>query len=278
MKKIIATIVLCLVLGMSAQAQWTSAGVKVGIGYSTYTDDLRTDHGIFGFNFGGFAEYSFTQSNSFILENLSLHFGLNLIRRGYVFEDVYEHGLRLSVTDGFTHAWYAQIPVLVRYKYELPIKKAGHYLTVQLGPAFSMGLFGNFRERKISPQMPQEGMNYDTYVTEPKEARHVFRHIRRPDVNIIFGLGYEHEYWAVDVFLDYGFLATSLSPDRVKELEQQEAKDHPVTPKGSNDNNNNNNEPNKPIDPDKMRTKMPNGNNISVMASLTYRIPLGKRR
>lgn len=263
MKKIILSLALLLTLGIdAAMAQWSTFGAKAGLGYATYVDDLVTKGGMMSMNLGGFAEYAFEESNNFILENVSIQTGLNFIRRGYSFMEVYQKNAAMSYDKGFCHAWYAQVYGLARYKYELPIPQAGHYIVVSVGPAFSFGMFGRFRERKISPHMPQESMNFDTYVTEPKKDRGAFQHIRRPDVNFLFSVGYMYKEWEFDLNIDYGFLATSLSSDRVRELEKEQAENNP--PEGQNDVS-------------VGRLKVPDGNNMAVFLSATYRIPFFNR-
>lgn len=260
MKRILFTIALLLTLGMGAsQAQWSHFGGKLGLGYATYADDLISTGGIMSTNIGGFAEYGFEETNSFLLTNVSIQVGLNFIRRGYRFEEVYQRGTQMSLDYGRCRAWYAQIPVLARYEYELPVKEAGHNLVFSAGPAFSFGMFGRYRERKISPRMPQNSMNFDTYTTQPKSMRGAFKHIRRPDVNLLVNLGYQHKEWEFDLSMDYGFLAVTMADDRVRVIEESNASG------GSSD------------DIDFGRVIVPQGNNVAFFLTATYRIPFINR-
>ncbi|MCQ2297326.1 MAG: PorT family protein [Bacteroidales bacterium] len=268
MKKILFTLALLLTLGMgAAQAQWSHFGAKLGLGYATYVDDLITSGGIMATNLGGFAEYGFEETSSFLLENVSIQVGMNFIRRGYRFEEVYQKNASMSLDYGRCRAWYVQLPVLARYEYELPVNEAGHNIVVSFGPAFSFGMFGRYRERKISPQMPQESMNFDTYTTQPKSMRGAFKHIRRPDVNFLLNVGYQHSDWELDLSMDYGFLAVSLSDDRVRVIEKESYGNGTKAEDPGNGSQNVN----------FGRTVVPQGNNLAFFLTATYRIPFVNR-
>lgn len=259
MKKLFVFLVVGLAFSTIAQAQWTHFGVKAGLGSSTYTDDLTVSGPIVGLNVGGWLEYGFTEAEAMYANNFYIQTGLNLIRRGCQFEEVKEFGVNFDTRSGFSHAWYLQLPVLACFRYELPIPEADHYITMHVGPAVSYGIWGNYRERRIAPYKPQTSYNYDTYVTTDPSERKVFNHLRRLDVNFILGFGYQHKNYAVDLYMDYGFLATSVDGDVLKEAEQQQLE--------------NNNDPNSK----KIRTVAPNGNNLSFMAAFSWRIPLKNR-
>lgn len=261
MKKIFFSFTLLLICIGSTHAQWSHFGAKAGLGYATYADNLISSGAVMGANLGAFAEYGFEESNNFLLENVSVQVGLNFIRRGYRFEEVYQKGANMSLDYGRCRAWYAQIPVLARYEYELPVKEAGHNIVLSMGPAFSFGMFGRFRERKISPRMPQESMNFDTYTTRPKSERNAFKHIRRPDVNFLINLGYQHNEWEFDLGVDYGFLAVTLADDRVRLIEQDNAQN---ATKAQNSI-------------DVGRVVVPQGNNMAIMLNVVYRIPFVNR-
>lgn len=281
MKRFFTVMVLGLLLTPAVQAQINRYGVSVGFGTATLADDLSTKSPILGMNIGGFIEYDFGNMRSILTDRFYLRTGLNFARRGHNFEEIYEMSTSMSYRLGSIHAWYAQIPVLACFRYELPVRTAGHYVNAYVGPSFSFGLFGAYRDRKVSPYMPQDNMNYDTYVTEPDSERKTFNHISRPDVSVIFGLGYGHKStWAVDLIFDYGFLATSVSSDALKTLEKQQLENGTNYGSGDNGSNNNGNSSSNNTyghvvtDPKDVRTKVPNGNNVAVLLQLTYKLPV----
>lgn len=257
MKKIFLSLIAILLLSTSVQAQWTHFGIKVGGGSSTHVDDLTTSGPILGLTLGAWAEYGFTEAEAMYADNFYIQTGLNYIRRGSHFEEVKEFGANFDTRIGFSHAWYLQLPVLACFRYELPIPEADHYITFHAGPAFSFGINGNYREQRINPFKPQDDYNYDTYFSDSPSDRRVFNHFRRPDVNVIFGIGYQHSFFAIDIYVDYGFLATSVDKDLLKTQEQADLE-------AQN------------LDSD-IRTVAPNGNNCSVMAAFTWRIPIKNR-
>lgn len=257
MKKILITLVAILLINTATQAQWTHFGVKVGGGSSTHVDDLTTSGPILGLTLGAWAEYGFTEAEAMYANNFYFQTGLNLIRRGSHFEEVKEYGVNLDIRTGYSHAWYLQLPVLACFRYELPIPEADHYITFQVGPAFSFGLFGSYRQLTINPYKPQDDYNGDTFVSDDPDDRLAFKHFRRPDANIILGFGYQHSNFAIDIYLDYGFLATSVDDDILKTAEQSQLEIQN-------------------LDSD-IRTVAPNGNNFSIMADFCWRIPLKNR-
>ena len=200
MKKILIALTLLIALTTTAQAQLLYWGVRGGVGPSFHTDDIASEGAVLGANVGGFVTFGFTNGESFFAENFTLQTGLNFIRRGGTFEEVYEKGLLMSYREGTYNQYYLQLPLLATIRYELPIRQPGHRALISIGPAVSYGLFGTVRDRKISRGLPQTTWNYD--VTNP-----VFGddYLKRLDVDLIFGLGYEWKDLIFMVQLDYGF-------------------------------------------------------------------------
>jgi len=229
MKKILVTLTLLVTLSFAAQAQFLNFGFRGGAGMGVHVDDLATNRPILAANLGGFVSFGFTNSESFIGQNIMLQTGLNLTRRGSKFEEVLESVM--SIREGSYHAYYLQLPILVTYRQELPIREPGHFGFVSVGPAVNYGLFGWANDRKISRGYPQSDWNYKI------ENDPVFDHLNRLDVSFLLGVGYEWQDLSVMLQLDYGFLSVKNEVDVLKtdqESHSYQTSDVLVVPQGNN--------------------------------------------
>ena len=242
-------------LGLTGvRAQFGDYGVKVGLGLATIDDDLSTSSPILGATVGGYIDYTFVKSQSVLQETFSLQTGLNLNRRGSHFEETLENGSSLMHREGYYHAWYLQLPILVCLHYELPIRASGHVVGVFLGPQVSFGLFGKYGDRRITPGVPSTAANYDVDFNGTPDDRKVFNHLNRFDVGLIFGLSYEHGPFTASLYIDRGFMATSEGDDILRIIENAQS--------GSGSD---------------VNVKIPNGHNVAYMLSLSYKLGnLGK--
>lgn len=260
MKKLLATLLLALTIGGTASAQFTHYGAKIGFGTSTIGDDLMTKSPILGMNIGGFAEYGFTDAKAFFADNIHIQFGLNFARRGCNFEQVWER--ILSVRQGYYHAWYAQVPILLGYRFELPIVQPDHNLAFYIGPSFSVGMFGKYWDSQITPGYPQTAVNYDSDVNWSKKQRHAFQHMRRFDIAAVLGVSYQYHEWGLDLFMERGFVPITYVKDVLVDLDKRIQSGEVPTNQKPDENS-------KPI---KDRNAF-SGNNLTFTLSLTYRIP-----
>ena len=249
MKKIglIGLIVLIGLIG-NVQAQFGDYGVKVGLGHATIDDDLTTRSGILGASVGGYINYTFHESESMLAEVFYLQSGLNLIRRGNTFEEVMENGTNITLREGYIHAWYAQIPILACIHLEMPLRQAGHTLGFFLGPAVSVGIYGSYNERKISPYVSALEANYDLRINGTAKDRDPFSHLNRLDVSAIMGLSYEYGDFTVTAYLDHGFVATSTGEDVLRLIERLQTNNEDIN------------------------VRIPNGTNVAFMVSVAYRL------
>lgn len=217
MKKIFFSLLLLVALALPARAQFSAYGVQLGGGYSHVVDNLISKGGIFGFGVGGYVTYEFSEAKSVLADRFYLQGGLNIIRRGGQFEQSFNvvNGTVTYTTtrQGYYHAWYAQIPILASFRYELPINKAGHYVRAFVGPALSVGLFGNYSDRCVSPHRPQTSVNFNI------EKDPAFDHMNRIDVDAIIGVGYQYDNIVANLYVDYGFLAIGKETDVLRTLE-----------------------------------------------------------
>jgi len=211
MKKILTLLAFAVLLQVSANAQFVRYGGRLGNGIAYVTDDLLTHTPIFGFNIGGYVDYMFTEWKNPWSENIYLQTGLNITRRGTTLQQVLVN--MTSIHQGYVHAWYAQIPVIAGFKYELPQLPAGNYLNFFFGPTFNVGLFGKFWDRQVTPGMPQSSNNYDTFITGSKDDRSTFKNFRRLDVGLILGVGYQWHNFTFDLYMDHGFVALKYRDD-----------------------------------------------------------------
>ena len=261
---------------MGAQAQFADYGVRAGLGLATISDDLSTKSPILGATVGGYINYSFRNTQTILGEFLYLQSGLNLNRRGSNFHEVLENENTLSVRDGYYHAYYLQMPLLVGFHFELPIRSSGHRAGIIVGPAFNVGLFGRYKDRMVSPGNPSSIANYDNSIintpsftisdnmseaevaavraaevaakAEARRQRAVFNHLRRLDVGVVVGFTYEYGPWSAMLYMDHGFIATSTEPDILRIITQSMGQ--------GSDNN--------------LKTDIPNGNNTAFMLSIGY--------
>ena len=232
---------------MGAHAQ-LDLGARASVGLATISDDLSTKSPIFGAGVGGYLNINFTNTESVAGQFLYLQTGLNLNRRGSNFHEVLENENTMSVRDGYYHAYYMQLPILVGFHMELPIRSSGHVVGIVAGPTVNLGLFGRYKDRIVSPGNPSPAANYDNSITntpsititdnmsdaevaavraaevaakaEARRQRQVFNHLRRLDVGVIVGLTYEYGPWNAMLYVDHGFIATTTEPDILRIITQ----------------------------------------------------------
>lgn len=266
MKKVFFVLIL-LAAGTATHAQFTHYGVRAGLGASYVGDDLLTTAPVIGANLGAFINYGFTTSKTAFADNLYLQTGLFLIRRGTYFKQ--ELAAMNSIRTGFYHTYYAQVPLLAAWRWELPLRVADQYVNFYFGPAFNVGLFGRIWDRRVTPGYPQSTMNYDTYITGTKEDRAAFKHLRRLDVSSILGVGYQHGSFLFDLYWDHGFVALRKEEDVLNNLEGQIWNQEHATKEG-------NANPAVPTEKPKKRNSY-TGTNNSVIFTVSYLLPVQGR-
>ena len=247
MKKIFLLVLMGIMGITAAQAQFGDYGVRFGLGSATITDDLSTKSPILGVNVGGYFNYTFQHSPTALAEIFYLQSGINLIRRGNIFEEFYEQDNNLAFREGFHRAWYVQLPILAGVHMELPVREVGHVVGFFLGPAVSYGIGGRYADRVITPGHSSRSDNYDVNFSGTAEDRKLFNHINRLDVSAIFGLSYEHGDITLSLFVDHGFTAVSVDEDVLQTIMNNMSG----------------------ITTD---TTIPDGNNNAVMLSLSYKL------
>lgn len=253
MKKYLIILVAVIALGSSAQAQLARWGLKAGAGISTIHDDISTESPVFGFGGGAFLDYGFQNAQIAWNTNLYLQFGLNVVRRGGNMQELYKFENDLSIREGYFHTWYAQVPVLLGFKYELPIRQAGHYLNFLIGPAFNVGFYGQYRWRQITPYNPHANVNYDNYSEDDYKARNAFDTIRRLDASILVSVGYHFRHFQCEFIFDYGFVPIRPEDDALRVIERDILGD------------------------DKYKVAVPGGNNLTAMLSFGYNFSINEK-
>ena len=216
MKKALYLLLAVLLLAANAQAQFTHKGARLGLGAAYVADDFLTSSPILGGNLGVFVNYGFENAQSFWADNLYLQFGLNVTRRGTNFEQVFEavHSYR----SGYFHNYYAEIPVMACWRWELPVLQPDHYLNFYVGPVLNVGLFGIFKDRQVTPGYSNSSWNYDTFLSGDKTDRRAFHHLRRLDASVQLGIGYKHGNYAIDFYWQHGFVPLMREDDVLRSL------------------------------------------------------------
>lgn len=245
--------IMCL-MGNVARAQFDDYGVKFGLGTATIADDLGTKSPILGANLGGYINFTFKHSQTALAEVFYLQTGLNMTRRGNLFEETFENGNTLSIREGYHHVFYLQLPVLAGVHMELPIREPGHVVGFFLGPAFNYGLFGRYADRMVTPGYTSHAANYDVNFNGTDADKALFNHIKRFDVSAILGVSYEHGNYTFSLFVDHGFVAVSEGIDVLSTIINNLNTTDPTT-----------------IDLNDL-PKYPDGNNNAVIFSVSYKL------
>lgn len=255
MKKLFTLVAFAILVSVSANAQFVRYGGRLGLGASYVTDDLLTTTPIMGVNLSGYVDYMFSNMQNPWADNIYLQSGLNIIRRGTNFEQVFVD--MRSIRQGFFHNWYVQVPILAGFKYEIPQLPAENFVSFYIGPAVSFGVIGRYKDRQVTPGMPHISNNYDTYITMGSDAKKSFTHITRLDVGIILGVGYQWHNFTFDFHVDHGLVALMQKDDVLYPL------DNPV------DENGNPTATGKP-------TNAYTGTNQTFMLSVGYQLPINR--
>ena len=108
--------------------------------------------------------------------------------------------------------------------------------------------------------MPQSSNNYDTYVTGTKDDRNSFKHMRRIDVGLILGVGYQWRNFTFDIYMDHGFIALMKKDDVLAPFDQVQSND-PTQPQQNNT----------PADRNAYT-----GTNQAFMISIGYQLPINR--
>lgn len=253
MKRILLIAALLLMTASAAEAQWARYGFRVGAGASHIFDDISSVSPVFGGQLGAFVDYGFENAKIAWNTNLYLEFGLNFRRSGGNLQELIDIDNNLTVRESYYHTYYAQIPVMLGFKYEIPVRRAGHYINVLFGPAFSAGLFGNYRNRQISPYNPHANASYDNYSEDDYAARKAFKYIRRFDADVVVSLGYHYRQFMFDFVFNFGFVPIAPEDDALRIIEREVVGD------------------------EKYKVTVPGGNNLSYMFSFGYYIPINEK-
>lgn len=256
MKKTLIILAIGLFACFSTQAQITHKGARLGLGASYVADDQLTSSPVLGVTLGGFINYGFENAQSFWADNLYLQAGFNIARRGTNFEQVLE-GTR-SYRYGYSHNYYAQIPIMACWRYELPLLQPNHIVNFYVGPVISVGMFGKYRDRQVTPGYPQTTVNYDTELSSNRKDRYSFQHMRRIDAALQLGVGYQHNNITLDLFWEHGFVPLMNSADVLRTLSNNQLTpgENGSTPKPDNRN-------------------AYTGTNSAFMLSVSYQLPWG---
>lgn len=204
MKKLFCIVIVAILASSNLHAQFTNWGVRGALGAACFADDLVLKSPIMAANLGAYVNYGFTDASAFWADNLYLQFGANFIRRGANIQQVFE--LQQSLRTSYYHNYSFQIPVLVGWRWELPVKVPNRFLNFYVGPQFTVGMFGKRWDRWVSPGLPQTAVNYDSHITGDKLDRRSFQHMRRFDGGLILGVGYHFDNFTLDFMWEHGFV------------------------------------------------------------------------
>lgn len=206
-KKIIVTCIVILFFGFTANAQFSAVGGRAGLGIARISDDLFMNSKL-GYSAGGYVNYAFSIG---ALPEMEVQAGLFLTRKGAV---MMKSDL-ISTEEKVYEPWYLQVPLLLVYTYRLPVRDE-HFVSLSIGPAFNVGLFGKVYRTIITPDYigvwgPDKNSQTEYEIFENGWNRF--------DVSLTIGLGYRFRDYTFDVMFDTGFLipfeeSDALYPDR----------------------------------------------------------------
>lgn len=239
MKKIAALLLLTITMTAVSYGQFTAYGFQIGGGYSRIADNLITKGGTFGATIGAYTNLEFNSAKTWAAQHLYLQFGLNFMRRGGGMYEEYSamEGRYTSTHECTFSTYYAQIPILLNFRYELMSQTSHQNVRLFLGPAFSFGIFGFYDESMITPRIPNEKYNYKI------EKAPAFNYLNRIDANVIFGIGYQYNEFFASIYLDYGFLSLKDETDILRKKQRTDS-------------------------------KIAGGNNMSYMLTIGYELPI----
>lgn len=193
-KRIIITFVGILFFSTSANAQFSAVGGRAGLGFAKISDDLFM-HSTLGYNVGGYVNYSFSIGS---LPEMELQSGLFLTRKGSKMEKTD----KISTDEIIYNPWYLQIPILLVYTYRLPVADE-HFVSLSIGPAANIGLFGKAYRTIISP-------DYVGIWGPDKNSQSEYNIFdngwKKFDVSLLIGIGYRFRDYTFDIIFDSGFL------------------------------------------------------------------------
>lgn len=207
MKKTLITLLILLTLGISAHAQFTHWGVRLGSGVSYLTDEMLTSSPIAAYNLGAYTSLPLGDNSGLYLQG-----AFNIVRRGGNFE---QELVRMnSFREGTFDLWYAQIPITLGYEFELPIQSARHMINLSLGPTINCGLIGTYKNRQVTLGYSSSEVNHDSEFTDTKNYR-AFKsgNARRLDIGAQVTVGYRHGNYTVDLVIDHGFIPVRYEED-----------------------------------------------------------------
>ena len=113
--------------------------------------------------------------------------------------------------------------------------------------------------------MPQSSNNYDTFVTGDKDDRASYKHLRRIDVGLILGVGYQWHNVTVDLYMDHGFIALMKKDDVLAPFDQTQNQNQ------NNQDGNNTQTNTKPKDRNAYT-----GTNNAFMLAIGYQLPINR--
>lgn len=241
MKRIfLILLVLSAAFPSNLKAQFSAAGVQLGGGFSTASDELFFNSPILAFDGGAYIQYAFnTDHPTFFLQA-----GLNLVRLGSRFE--MDLPTWNNLRDGYYNAWYLQLPLLMCWRIGLPTQHYPHFAVIKLGPQISYGISGTLHDHSSSTSFSDPLINFD-YTVQAFD-----NHLRRFDAGLHASLGYEIENFTFDVRFHWGIVPNRPVEEILIYLEREQGEDVPTL----------------------RDAKGYNGNNIGFTLTLGYRMPI----
>ena len=281
MRKLFAVIFLVIGVAVGVRAQLTHVELTLGSGICTNGEELFGKESIIALNIGPAFHVSFQNLKRSYADNLYVELFPNIARRGGKWHQEWPNiG---TVRDGYIHALYLQCPVTAGYKFELPIRKPGHDVGFFIGPAFSLGFGGRYRDEQVTPDYTQQEVNYNITDFSDKSVKHPFKHFRRYDVSLMYGATYRHNSFTVNMYYDFGLIPLKYKTDALP-TSISTANTH-----GNNNNNNNNNnngttgQQNQTSENNTVSRKEPKERNAfantnrALMVSVAYHLSMGKK-
>ena len=197
-------LLLCLFLLLSGTAAWgqlSRMGLQGGGGLAFLSDEMYSTSPMLSVGGSAYLDWEISQKPG-VNQFFSLRTGLGVARRGGGF------GLHLPTInahrEGVLSLWSLQLPVLAHLRFLLPIQRSykRQYVSFSAGPMFQYAVAGHLQDRQSCSFYESSLVNYNVSLS----GKECFSHLRRIDMGLLLGLGYQYHNITADIIYEVGFV------------------------------------------------------------------------